>query len=197
MERQSLTECPRRGPTCPLGVTSAKRVASHNPRPSPPKRHPPRTDPLHRLQAGSAGLPDLPNGSLRLLRRHGLGRRRPSPRRRNRRASPQRQPVRPGQPQRMRAGRRPPPSRPQAPRAPRRPRTQQRRSPRGSRRPRSNLPRARPSGRATRTSGAAGPGTCAGSPHRGGQRRPSRRHQPREVPRSARTSTASASRSRA
>jgi len=195
IEPRSPTEGPRRGPTEPLGSTSARRVASHSPRPSLPKGNPRRTDPLLRpcLQAGSADLPGLPNGSRRLLPR-GLRKRRSRPRRRNHHASPQRQPVRPRQPQRMRPGRRPAPSQPRAPPAPRRPRTHLCRPPRPPRRRTSNL--RIPSGQATRTSGAAGPGTCAASSHRGGQRNPRRRHR-REAPRSARTSTASANRSRA
>jgi hypothetical protein len=92
---RSLTPCPRRDPTNPLGPASARRVASHNPRPHPPKSHPRRTGRLlrPRLRAGSTGLP---SGSLRLLRRPH---------------------------QRMRPGRRPAPSQRRAPLAPRQPRT--------------------------------------------------------------------------
>ena len=196
---RSLTERPRRDPTNPLGSTSARRVASHNRRPSPPKRHPRRTGllPWRRLLASSAGLPGLPNGSQRLPRRRGLRKRRPRPRRRNRYASPQRQPVPPRRLQRMRPGRRPAPRQHRAPLAPRRPRTHLCQPPRAPRRRRVNLPRAPPSGQVTRTSGAAGPGICAASPHRDAQGRPNRRHRRGKLPRSARTSTASANRSRA
>jgi hypothetical protein len=121
---RSLTQCPRRDPTNPLGSPSARRVASHNPRPNPPESHSRRTGRLLRphLQAGSAGLPGLPSGSLRLLRR-GLRKLRPRPRRRTHHASPRRQPVPPRPHQPMRPGRRPVPSQHRAPLAPRQPRT--------------------------------------------------------------------------
>jgi hypothetical protein len=198
VEPQSPTEGRRRGPTDPLGSTGARRVACQNPRPSWPKRHPRRTGLVlrPRLQAGSAGLSDLPNGSRRPPRRRGLRKRRPHPRRRNHHASPQRHPVQPRQPQRMRPGRRPAPSQRRAPPAPPRPRTHLYQPPRPPRR-RINLPRTPPSGQVIRTSAGTGPGACAALRPRDGQRRPSRRRRRREVRRSARTSTVSASRSRA
>ena len=197
---RSLTECPRRDSTNLLGLASARRVASHNLRPHPPKMQPRRTGRLLRppLQAGSAGLPGLLgllNRSLRLLRR-GLRKLRPRPRRRTHHASPRRQPVPPRPNQPMRPGRRPAPSQRRAPLAPRRPTTFLRRPPATPGRRRIKL-RGPPGGPATRTSAAAGPGTCAASPYRDAQRRPSRRHRRRQVPRSARTSTVSAGRSRA
>jgi hypothetical protein len=59
MQRRSLTQCPRRDSTNPLGPSSARRVASHNPRPHPPKSHSRRIGRLLRphLQAGSVSLP--------------------------------------------------------------------------------------------------------------------------------------------